>query len=90
MDITSVVGLHAEALATLGTPGVENFASTTSGHSRAEPMGSLALDVARLKGSFHGCFVLLGLAKKSFDNLPLPNVDRDLAGKRERDCKNGH
>ena len=45
--------LHRQPLAPFRTTGVEDFASAASGHACAEPMPTFALDIARLKRSFH-------------------------------------
>lgn len=46
-------GSDAEALATLGTAGVEHFLTVFCGHAGTESVGAQALDVTRLKGSLH-------------------------------------
>lgn len=45
--------LDRQPLASFRTTGVEDFTSSASGHACAESMRTFALDVARLKRSFH-------------------------------------
>ena len=45
--------LDRQPLASFRTTGVEDSASSASGHACAEPMPAFALDIARLKRSFH-------------------------------------
>lgn len=45
--------LYAQALAAFGTTGIEHLPSAFGRHAGTEAMGALALQVARLKGSFH-------------------------------------
>jgi hypothetical protein len=47
-------GSDAEALATLGTAARNHFATVLGCHAGTETMGPFALEVTRLKGSFHG------------------------------------
>jgi len=85
LEETARCASDAEPLAALGAPGIKNFASTTSGHPRAKTMGTLALDIARLKSSFHqfspGSSELCCLVDYS-------QVQRTK--RRERDSKNAH
>ena len=46
-------GSDAQALAALGTSGVQNFTPTFGRHSGTEAVSALALQIARLKGSLH-------------------------------------
>ena len=45
---------HGQAVATLGTTGIDNAAAILGTHAGSKTMGPLALQIAGLIGSFHG------------------------------------
>ena len=55
------VALRNQLLASLRTPSAQHEPAGLSGHARAEAVGALAAQLARLVGSFHG----LGARKKA-------------------------
>ena len=69
----------AEALATFGSTGIQDFTATFGRHASSEPVGAIALQVTRLESSLHGA---LSLLSKSYCRITDPVTARLEQGAR--------